>query len=160
MPDRATLQKQLNEAGKAYKGFLERQRNDKFFTQKQKIERKRTFLENHVDLFDEYLRGRHSRLAWDGLTRDAKDLAKDVSEEFPDSITGYKVVPTSGRRERGRVQDRKEEPVNILGADRDEDSIVINEERGEIDLQGQAFKNFRNRTERKEVLSEPYRGGR
>ena len=37
MPDRATLQKQLNEAGKAYKGFLERQRNDKFFTQKQKI---------------------------------------------------------------------------------------------------------------------------
>ena len=116
MPDRATLQKQLNEAGKAYKGFLERQRNDKFFTQKQKSERKRTFLENHVDLFDEYLRGRHSRLAWDGLTRDAKDLAKDVSEEFPDSITGYKVVPTSGRRERGRVQDRKEEPVNILAS--------------------------------------------
>lgn len=159
MPDRATLQKQLNEAGKAYKGFLERQRNDKFFTQKQKIERKRTFLENHVDLFDEYLRGRHSRLAWDGLTRDAKDLAKDVSEEFPDSITGYKVVPTSGRRERGRVQDRKEEPVNILGADRDEDSIVINEERGEIDLQGQAFKNFRNRTERKEVKRETVREG-
>ena len=159
MQDRATLQKQLNEAGKAYKGFLERQRNDKFFTQKQKIERKRTFLENHVDLFDEYLRGRHSRLAWDGLTRDAKDLAKDVSEEFPDSITGYKVVPTSGRRERGRVQDRKEEPVNILGADREEDSIVINEERGEIDLQGQAFKNFRNRTERKEVKRETVREG-
>ena len=159
MPDRATLQKQLNEAGKAYKGFLERQRNDKFFTQKQKSERKRTFLENHVDLFDEYLRGHHSRLAWDGLTRDAKDLAKDVSEEFPDSITGYKVVPTSGRRERGRVQDRKEEPVNILGADREEDNIVINEERGEIDLQGQAFKNYRNRTERKEVKRETVREG-
>ena len=139
MPDRNTLKHNLNDAGKAYKSFLKRQEDDRFFTTKQKNERKRTFLENHVGLFNDYLEEGDILAAWRDLTTDARELGNDVSREFPDSEVGRKIRPSGNNGNRNRIAPM----IENLDQVQDED--------GEIDLEGQVLQTYRNRTDRKAV---------
>ena len=177
MPDRDTLQEVLNKAGKAYKAFLEREGDGQFFTEKQKKERKRTFLETHVGLFGEYLANDQTRRAnWNRLTSDAKDLGRAVAREFPKFRTDKAAKPAGSTGNKARVKNRKEEPkedknlieddnlirnddlnvARIIEKDEYKDQGVgdnLLKEQGEIDLQGEAFQNYRNRTDRNEVTN-------
>ena len=168
MPDFATLKNNLNDAGSAYKGFLERQRNDHFFTQRQKNERRRTFLENHVELFNDYFLQADSRRALNALNDNGVLLAWDVASEFPESTTAQTIRRIDNEIEGGQDEDRNiirnENPGGIRkdGQDHakpDESRDSVQEGTGEIDLQGQALKNYRRRTERKAVVNETVHEG-
>lgn len=138
-----TLRKNLNQAGAAYKGFLARQKSDRFFTENQKKERKHTFLESHVGIFDEYfsLPGKGSR----ELNRDAAALADDVAKEFPSSITGRQLKPIIAA----------DDDLLIIDPDKDKDEAFLDSLKApaEIDLQGQVLQTYRNRVDRKAVQS-------
>ena len=196
MPDLATIKKSLDKAGAAYKGFLERESEDKFFTKKQRIERKRAFLESHVDLFDRYFyRVNDNYKAMSDLSDYSMLLARDVASLFPDSRTALSInegVNNIDENNYGKLDIIKPKKQNIIQdksrniiqdksrniiqnksrniiQDEDENEIrnddlnvarldiredLPRKKRGEIDLQGQVFRNYGKRTEQKAVTSE------
>ncbi|MDO4804981.1 MAG: hypothetical protein Q4A32_09210 [Lachnospiraceae bacterium] len=126
-----------NKAGKAYKEFLKREaKSASFFTGNQQTQRKRSFLESHVSIFDAYAAGVQNDNWRRGLTAEGVTLARDIAWAFPDSQIGRKVNQNVAIRERGGLQER-----NILNEN----------QQAEIDIQGKAFENYQNRMQYKAV---------
>ena len=87
--------KDANSAGEAYKKLQERQVKDGFFTEAQKKQKKKVFIDNHVGVFDDYYKEvRHRETAhedlgeYGNLSLNARFLAAAIGERYPDSQAG------------------------------------------------------------------------
>ena len=134
--DREKATERVNKAGKIYKEFLKREAKSKFFTDSQRHQRKRSFLDSHIGIFDDYLSTLQNSRRLEGLNADARQLAVDIATEHPTSGIGRKLNRRRPDIEEGEVEER-----NILNE-------IHNRE---IDLQGKAFENYKKRTANEEL---------
>jgi len=91
--------KDANKAGDAWKKLLERQNRDGFFTRDQQTQKRNTFVDNHVGLFDDYydaIAHVHSVHADPGkygtLNTDARRLATAIAMRHPNSESARQII--------------------------------------------------------------------
>ena len=134
--DREKATERANKAGKIYKEFLKRESKSKFFTDSQRRQRRSSFLDSHVGIFDDYVSTLERRQGLTGLNSDARQLANDIAVEHPRSAIGRRL---SGER-------------LLRRAGGEEEGNILNENlNGEIDLQGKAFENDKQRIANEEL---------
>ncbi len=75
----------MKTAGLTYEKFLQRQKQNGFYTRKQQAERKRQFLDNYLGIFETYFRRQGPGNIWAKLPKEARSIAVDMAMEYPES---------------------------------------------------------------------------
>nr|MCR5809781.1 hypothetical protein [Lachnospiraceae bacterium] len=115
--ERLQYRDQLNKAGDKYAAFRERQSTNGFYTKAQIKDQRRSYVENHVWLFDAYFKGyttdsQYLRLV--DLSDNAQRLVRAGAQIFPDSTVGKMFggpndVALRQFRAKGKEKDRPRE---------------------------------------------------
>ncbi len=156
---REILGDKINQAGKAFLSFKERNRDRRFFTRRQREERMRTFLETHIGMLDEYVSLLPPERGMLELSTEGIVLANETAMEYPDSKIGrrYRGVPLEGDPQAAQAP-RQQAPQGAQ-APRQQAVPAGPQAQGEIDLQGKLYENYDRRLDRRAVNDQVRREG-